>query len=96
LGGRSRSADLLQCPCNERRQRQDLLPSGGRVAVADREKAAQVPFAHMDGATLYFECLWMDVDSNAVGAHSFSDMKLVRVHGHWLVKGIRVGKIEAL
>jgi len=49
-----------------------------------------------DGATLYFECLWMDVDSNAVGAHSFSDMKLARAHGRWLVKAIRVGKIEKL
>ena len=49
-----------------------------------------------DSATLYFECLWMDVDSNAIGSHSFSDMKLARVHGHWLVKGIRVGKIEKL
>ncbi|HEY4446458.1 MAG TPA: nuclear transport factor 2 family protein [Steroidobacteraceae bacterium] len=49
-----------------------------------------------DKASLYFECLWMDVDNNAVGAHSFSDMKLVRVHGHWLVEGIRVGQIEKL
>ena len=49
-----------------------------------------------DKASLYFECLWMDVDSNAVGAHTFADMKLARVHGHWLVKGIRVGKIEKL
>jgi ketosteroid isomerase-like protein len=49
-----------------------------------------------DSATLYFECLWMDVDSSAVGTHSFSDMKLARVRGHWLVKGIRVGKIEKL
>jgi ketosteroid isomerase-like protein len=49
-----------------------------------------------DSATLYFECLWMDVDSNAVGAHSFSDMKLARVRGHWLVKSIRVGKIDKL
>ena len=39
-----------------------------------------------DKATLYFECLWMDVDNNTVGAHSFSDMKLTRVHGKWLVK----------
>lgn len=54
--------------------------------------------AEVDGdkASLYFECLWMDVDTNAVGAHSFSDMKLARVHGHWLVKEIRVGKIEKL
>jgi hypothetical protein len=49
-----------------------------------------------DKATLYFECLWMDVDNNSVGAHSFSDMKLARVQGHWLVKDIRVGKIEKL
>lgn len=49
-----------------------------------------------NSATLYFECLWMDVNSNAVGTHSFSDMKLARVHGQWLVKGIRVGKIEKL
>lgn len=47
-------------------------------------------------ATLYFECLWMDVDNNMVGAHSFSDMKLARMHGHWLVKSIKVGKIEKL
>ena len=54
--------------------------------------------AEVDGnkASLYFECLWMEVDTNAVGAHSFSDMKLARIHGHWLVKEIRVGKIEKL
>jgi len=49
-----------------------------------------------DKASLYFECLWMDVDNNAVGTHSFSDMKLARVQGHWLVKDVRVGKIEKL
>lgn len=49
-----------------------------------------------DKASLYFECLWMDVDSSAVGAHSFSDMKLARVHGHWQVEAIHVGKIEKL
>jgi hypothetical protein len=49
-----------------------------------------------DKASLYFECLWMDVDRNAVGTHSFSDMKLARVHGHWLVREIRVGNIEKL
>ena len=31
-----------------------------------------------DKASLYFECLWMEVDTNAVGTHSFSDMKLAR------------------
>jgi hypothetical protein len=49
-----------------------------------------------DRATLYFECLWMDVDSNAVGAHAFTSMDLARVKGHWLVKGIKVGKVEKL
>jgi hypothetical protein len=49
-----------------------------------------------DKASLYFECLWMDVDNNAVGAHSFSEMKLARVRGNWLVKDIRVGKIDKL
>ena len=49
-----------------------------------------------DSATLYFECLWMDVDSGAVGAHSFSDMKLARINGHWLVKNVKVGKVDKL
>ncbi len=49
-----------------------------------------------DKATLYFECLWMDADSNVVGAHSFSDMKLARVHGRWLVRTIAVGKVDKL
>ena len=49
-----------------------------------------------DHATLYFECLWMDTDSGAVGAHSFSDMTLARTDGHWLVKTIKVGKIDKL
>jgi hypothetical protein len=35
----------------------------------------------------------MDVDSNAIGAHAFSSMDLARVHGHWLLKGIRVDKL---
>jgi hypothetical protein len=49
-----------------------------------------------DKASLYFECLWMEVDTNAVGAHAFSDMKLARINNHWLVKEIRVGKVEKL
>jgi ketosteroid isomerase-like protein len=49
-----------------------------------------------DSATLYFECLWMGVDSNAIGAHAFSSMDLARVNGHWLVKGIKVGKVDKL
>ena len=46
--------------------------------------------------TLYFECLWVDADHQMIGAHSFSDMTLARVHGHWLVKTIKVGKVEKL
>jgi hypothetical protein len=49
-----------------------------------------------DTATLYFECLWMDVDTNAIGAHAFSSMDLARINGHWLVKSIKVGKVEKL
>jgi hypothetical protein len=54
--------------------------------------------SHIDGdsATLYFECLWMDVDKNAIGAHSFSDMTLARVNGKWLVKAIKVGSVAKL
>jgi hypothetical protein len=54
--------------------------------------------SHVDGnrGTLYFECLWMDVDSGAVGAHAFTDMTLARDQGKWLVKAIRVGKVEKL
>jgi hypothetical protein len=49
-----------------------------------------------ENATLYFECLWMDVDKNAIGAHSFSDMTLARVNGRWLVKTINVGSVPKL
>jgi len=49
-----------------------------------------------DSATLYFECLWMDADSNAIGAHTFASMDVARVNRHWLVKGIKVGKVDKL
>jgi hypothetical protein len=49
-----------------------------------------------DAGTLYFECLWTDADRDAIGAHSFSDMTLARVHDRWFVKTIRVGKVEKL
>jgi hypothetical protein len=38
----------------------------------------------------------MDVDNNSIGAHAFSSMDLARVNGHWLVKRIKVGKVEKL
>jgi hypothetical protein len=40
-----------------------------------------------DSATRYFECLWMD---------AFSSTDLARVNGHWLVKGIKVSKVDKL
>ena len=49
-----------------------------------------------DTGTLDFECLWMNVDDNTIGAHAFSSMNLARVNGHWLVKAIKVGKVDKL
>jgi hypothetical protein len=49
-----------------------------------------------DTGTLDFECLWMNVDDNTIGAHAFSSMEVAREHGHWLVKRIKVGKVEKL
>jgi SnoaL-like domain len=46
--------------------------------------------------TLDFECLWMNVDDNTIGAHAFSSMTLARVNGQWLVKSIKVGKVDKL
>jgi hypothetical protein len=54
--------------------------------------------SHVNGdtGTLDFECLWMNVDDNTIGAHSFSSMEVARVNGHWLVKRIKVGRVEKL
>jgi hypothetical protein len=49
-----------------------------------------------DTGTLDFECLWMNVDDNTIGAHAFSSMNLARVNGSWQVKAIKVGKVEKL
>ncbi len=50
-----------------------------------------------DSATLYFECLWMAVDKNAIGSHAFTDMTLARARGNtWLVKTVSVGKVATL
>jgi hypothetical protein len=38
----------------------------------------------------------MDVDNNAIGAHAFSSMEVARVKGHWLVKRIKIGKVDKL
>jgi hypothetical protein len=45
---------------------------------------------------LDFECLWMNVDDNTIGAHTFSSMEVTRVKAHWLVKRIKVGKVDKL
>ena len=54
--------------------------------------------SHVTGntGTLDLECLWMNVDDNTIGAHAFSSMNLARVNGRWLVKTIKVGKVEKL
>ena len=54
--------------------------------------------SHVTGntGTLDFECLWMNVDDNTIGAHAFSSMGLARVNGQWLVKTIKVGKVDKL
>jgi hypothetical protein len=54
--------------------------------------------SHVTGniGTLDFECLWMNVDDYTIGAHAFSLMNLARVNGQWLVKDIKVGKVEKL
>jgi hypothetical protein len=38
----------------------------------------------------------MNLDDNTIGAHAFSSMVLARAKRHWLVKAIKVGKVEKL
>jgi hypothetical protein len=54
--------------------------------------------SHVTGntGTLDFECLCMNVDDNTIGARAFSSMNLARAKGHWLVKAIKVGKVDKL
>jgi ketosteroid isomerase-like protein len=49
-----------------------------------------------DRATLYFECLYVDADSNAIKAHTFSDDTLVRSNGKWLIETMEAGAVETL
>lgn len=44
-----------------------------------------------DRATLYFECLWVDVQTGQVKVHSYSDDVLVRTGGKWLIKEMKAG-----
>lgn len=38
----------------------------------------------------------MNVDDNTIGAHAVSFIEVARVKGHWLVKRIKVGKVDKL
>lgn len=49
-----------------------------------------------DSAELYFECLYMDVTTGQVGAHTYSKDTLVRAGDHWLIKSMDAGKVAAL
>jgi len=82
---------------------QDLFVTQGygRTTIAEVAREAGVAVetvyaAYGNKATLYFECLWMDTSNNTVGAHAFSDMKLAKSRGKWLVENIRVGKVDKL
>jgi len=44
-----------------------------------------------DRATLYFECLWVDVATGQIKAHSYSDDVLIRTSGKWLIKEMKAG-----
>ncbi len=44
-----------------------------------------------DRATLYFECLYVDVATSQIKAHTYSDDVLVRSGGHWLIKEMKAG-----
>lgn len=49
-----------------------------------------------DRATLYFQCLYMDVVGRDIGAHTFSDDILVRSSGKWLIKEMKAGLVDDL
>ncbi len=44
-----------------------------------------------DRATLFFECLYVDVATRQIKAHTNSDDILVRSGGKWLIKEMRAG-----
>ena len=49
-----------------------------------------------DKASLYFECLYMDVLDRKVGVHTFSDDRLVRSGGKWLIREMKAGPVADL
>lgn len=44
-----------------------------------------------DRGTLYFECLWVDVATGQVKAHTYSNVVAVRASGKWLIKELKGG-----
>jgi hypothetical protein len=44
-----------------------------------------------DRATLHFECLWVDVATSRVQAHSYMNNVLVRIGDKWIIKEMRAG-----
>jgi len=49
-----------------------------------------------DNAHLFFECLWVDKKAGKIAAHTNADDVLVRVHGKWLIKEMKAGKVGEL
>jgi uncharacterized protein (TIGR02246 family) len=47
-------------------------------------------------AHLYFECLYVDKDSNKIAAHTNSDDTLVRINGRWLIKEMKAAPVREL
>jgi ketosteroid isomerase-like protein len=49
-----------------------------------------------NSAHLYFECLYVDKDTNKIAAHTNSDDTLMRVNGRWLIKDMKAAKVPEL
>jgi hypothetical protein len=49
-----------------------------------------------DRAQLYFECLYVDVKTKEIKAHTFSDDNLVRAGGKWLIREMKAGAVPEL
>jgi ketosteroid isomerase-like protein len=49
-----------------------------------------------DRASLYFECLYVDVKGREIKAHTFSDDSLVQAGGRWLIKEMKAGTVPEL
>lgn len=49
-----------------------------------------------DRASLYFECLYVDVKTKEIKAHTFSDDNLVQAGSRWLIKEMKAGTVPEL